>query len=326
MLHITNGDSAGGTIAACHLEGDVLPWRDVLHEGPVPGGLDLEALSEVRARFLSDGDSPAGHAEIAADFRSRDARLRRTGSAEPVVLWFEADLYDQLQLIQLLHWFRRRPPAALELICIGAHPEIPNFAGLGQLNASQMAKLYPGRVPVTRDQLKLGSLAWEAFTAESPEPLARILDGDTAPLPFLHDALIRLLEEYPAREDGLGRTERQVLLALVHGAATFGQVFLATQAMEERVFMGDTTLWDRVLCLARDPAPALRIEATAESVSGRALFNAPLALTTDGRAFLDKTSDLVRDHGIDRWIGGVQLRGRAVPWRWDRESRKIASV
>jgi hypothetical protein len=324
MLHITNGDSAGDTIAATHLEGDVLPWRDVLHEGPVPGVLELEALSEVRARFLSEGDSPARYAEIESSFRIRDARLRRTESVEPVVLWFEADLYDQLQLIQLLHWFQRHPPAALEMICIGSHPEVPNFAGLGQLNESQMAKLFPERVSVTTDQLELGSRAWEAFTAPSPEPMSRLLEQDTASLPFLRDALIRLLEEYPAVEDGLGRTERQLLTALAEGAATFGQAFLATQQMEERVFMGDRTFWDRITALARGPAPAVAIGRKHElPVSGPELFDLPLTITADGREYLGKTADLVRKQGFDRWIGGARVNADSIPWRWSRADRKI---
>ena len=32
--------------------GIFLPWRDVLHDGPVPDGLSLEKLSEVRAKFI----------------------------------------------------------------------------------------------------------------------------------------------------------------------------------------------------------------------------------------------------------------------------------
>ena len=39
MLFITNGDFAAGRIAASGLTGEILPWRDVLHEGPVPAGL-----------------------------------------------------------------------------------------------------------------------------------------------------------------------------------------------------------------------------------------------------------------------------------------------
>ena len=33
MLHVTNGDSAGRTLAAAGLPGAVLPWRDVLQSG-----------------------------------------------------------------------------------------------------------------------------------------------------------------------------------------------------------------------------------------------------------------------------------------------------
>jgi len=34
------------------IEGDFLPWADVLHVGPVPAKLSFEALSEVRAEYI----------------------------------------------------------------------------------------------------------------------------------------------------------------------------------------------------------------------------------------------------------------------------------
>ncbi len=36
MLHITNGDATLPELRRTGLTGDLLPWRDVLHEGPVP--------------------------------------------------------------------------------------------------------------------------------------------------------------------------------------------------------------------------------------------------------------------------------------------------
>ena len=36
LLHVTNGESAGNTLRQTALGGAVLPWQDVLHEGPVP--------------------------------------------------------------------------------------------------------------------------------------------------------------------------------------------------------------------------------------------------------------------------------------------------
>ena len=54
MLHITNGDSPVAVLRAAGMAGEVVPWRDVLHEGPVREGLGLEALSRERAAFIAE--------------------------------------------------------------------------------------------------------------------------------------------------------------------------------------------------------------------------------------------------------------------------------
>ena len=54
ILNVTNGDSAAKVMKAADLPGAFLPWRDVLHEGPVPPELSLEKLSEIRAQFIID--------------------------------------------------------------------------------------------------------------------------------------------------------------------------------------------------------------------------------------------------------------------------------
>src|SRR5205085_621946 len=50
-LHVTNGDSAAGTLLETSLVERVLPWLDVLPDGPVPAVGDDE-LRRIRARFL----------------------------------------------------------------------------------------------------------------------------------------------------------------------------------------------------------------------------------------------------------------------------------
>src|SRR5216110_1942924 len=52
LLHVTNGESAGNTLRQTSLGGAVLPWQDVLHEGPVPAGPRRELL-QARAAFLA---------------------------------------------------------------------------------------------------------------------------------------------------------------------------------------------------------------------------------------------------------------------------------
>ena len=82
-IHITNGDNAGAIIQ--HVVGDepVLPWRDVLHEGPIPAGLSLPELSAVRAEFIVRCGWGTRD-EVFAHFRSRDAVLLELGPTAQV--------------------------------------------------------------------------------------------------------------------------------------------------------------------------------------------------------------------------------------------------
>ena len=106
-LNITNGDSAAGTMSEAGVEGKIIAWRDVLHEGPVDSSLSLEELSKQRARFIASNNWD-DFAHISGDFSDRDRVIRQLDYFDEVVLWFEDDLYDQLQLIQLLDFFSRR--------------------------------------------------------------------------------------------------------------------------------------------------------------------------------------------------------------------------
>ena len=56
MLHIVNGDCAIEALKNSEIEWDFHSWLDVIHDGPVPEGLSLEELSEVRADFIADCD------------------------------------------------------------------------------------------------------------------------------------------------------------------------------------------------------------------------------------------------------------------------------
>jgi len=97
ILNITNGDCAIEIMKKANIPGVFLPWRDILHDGPVPGELSLEELSIIRADFIiSRGWGEAKR--IKQDFIDRDNTLRSIDNYKKIILWFEHDLYDQLQI------------------------------------------------------------------------------------------------------------------------------------------------------------------------------------------------------------------------------------
>ncbi|HTO85095.1 MAG TPA: DUF1835 domain-containing protein [Methylomirabilota bacterium] len=325
-LHITNGDNAGGLMRQAGFEGDILPWRDVLHEGPVPAQLSLPELSALRVRFLADKGWGARDA-IAAAFAARDAQLQSCARYDRIVLWFEHDLYDQLQLLQLLAWFAEndRGGAQLFLLCIGSYPGVADFGGLGELRVEQIESLWGREQPVTEVQLELGCAGFQAVGAADPQALNAFLAQDLAALPYLRAALGRLQQEFPWRGDGLARSQRQLLQSVMSSGGDLPSMFRACAALEEARYLGDTVFLDYALKLAMPPEPALQfLDGEASPVHPSSAWHRPLMLTSFGRRLLTGNGDLIRAVGINRWIGGVHLMGDR--WRYDPETATVTET
>lgn len=319
MLHLLNGDAVLPAFQASGLPGQPAVWGDVLWEGPlVPGS---SRAAEIRARaayFAGAGNDPT---PLVALQEAWDAGLAAAAAHEEVVLWLEHDLHDQFQLLRHLDHFARQPHARLSLICIGAFPGVDPFHGLGQLDGAQLAGLLPARRPVTPAQLALAQEGWAAVRQPTPVALAELLQRDTAPFPFLAGAIRRFLEEFPAPTTGLSRTEATILDALLEGPRSAATLFAAVARREERVFMGDWSFARILHGLAEGPAALVRIE----NGPADAPLSGTVSLTPTGRQVLEGAADRVSLLGIDRWLGGTRLLGRAVAWRWDRTAGRLVA-
>ena len=322
MLHLTNGDSTAGLLRAAGMPGAIMAWQDVLHEGPVPAGLDLGALSDTRARFLA-GRGWGEVDEIRDAFVRRDAALRRFRHHDEVVLWFEHDLYDQLQIAQILDWLaaQDRDGTRLTMICIGSYPGVERFRGLGDLTPEQIAPLFATRQPVTQAQLTLAVAVWRTFRHPDPTAIETLLATDISALPFMAAALRRHLQQFPSVYNGLGRTEHQALATVAAGPCNAVSVFRAHGGQEESPFLGDWSFWEYLKKLAAPPHPLID-----NFNDTTALTSATLTITDDGRCVLNGERDFVHLNGLDCWLGGVHLLGSTVPWRWDEAAGCLRSV
>jgi len=322
VLHVTNGDCAVKNLQDAGMEGDIIAWRDALHEGPVPAGLDAGALRAVRAEFLA-GNGWGDAARIEAELAARDERLAAALGREPVILWFEHDLYDQLQLIQVLDAVNGTADVAAIL------PD--RF--LGEMDPEQLAAMWPDRELVRRDQVALARLAWDAVRAPDPAAIHALLDTHTAALPHLAAALRRHLEELPAVGDGLGRVEREGLKALAAlGPQTPAEVFLAVQRAEAAPFLGDAWMWNRLHDLGQGDRRLVQTTAgeplgPPPSRPGSERFaEQELELTDTGRAVLAGEADRAALLPLDRWVGGIHLTGPEPAWRWDPRAGRAVSA
>jgi hypothetical protein len=317
-LHVSNGDCTD--LAGTGLARNIVYWRDILHEGPVPAVGPAE-LRRIRAAFLVQAGAD-DRAEGLQMFLARDQALEAHRGGD-YVLWFEADLYDQLQIIQILARLADlgAPARRITLICIGEHPGIARFGGLGELSADQLRAL-PATgacARLTPAALDLAARAWTAFRAPTPAGLGEIAAARSAELRFLGEAFDRLSREYPSTRDGLSLTERRVLAAVAGGAPDAGAAFVRAAAREARPYLGDTWCFAMIGRLTGALIPLL----DAEPAGGPVGRGTRLCLTGAGARVLAGEADHVALNGVDRWVGGVHLQGRDVRWRWDEGTEAI---
>jgi hypothetical protein len=307
----------------------------------VPEGLDATALRKVRADFIASSDW-GDKREIAKQLKRRDEVLANAPVDEEVVLWFEHDLYDQLQMVQVMDRLQDRRGGPVTAIMATDY--------LGYQTADRLREWFDRRQRLIDEQWDLAVRAWQAFRASDPRAVLDLLeviatgtaasdpsDSTTrlkvqgaAPLPSLPSAFIRLLQQYPSVRSGLSRTEAQTLTALAGGAITaHGAYTGSNHRVEEAVFMGDMGWWLHIRPLLTGPRPLIGVKgrAPADFNDGAWWGDGPetpkLAITEDGARVLAGRADHLALNGIDRWLGGVHLTGRSPAWRWDEAARSL---
>jgi hypothetical protein len=195
MLHITSGETLFEKLFG--LGGEVLAWRDPLDEGPVPAGLSLAELSDLRAEYIAEERQiPLG--EVQRQFWLRDEWLENARNEDEIVLWFRDTVREELQLRQILDWCAAQ--AGLKVTLVRAH-----------VWEGPLEELFRMRRPAEEADYDLARRSWAAFRSPDPSELLSIARLE---IPVLLD----FLREYPSVENGLGWSEKRALEAVAAGS------------------------------------------------------------------------------------------------------------
>lgn len=314
MLHLRCGDDILHKLDAAGLPGRKVSWSDPLCEGPVTSA-DRSQLRPVRAAWLKEHFGVSRDTTL-ADLEHADRQLESALGEDEVVLWFEADLFDQAILVYVLTVLA---PARerLRLVTLHAYPGVHRFVGLGQLGPRDLASLFEARIPVSDDMVGLAREAWTAWTAPTPEALAVLARRDSQALPYLAAAVTRLLQELPDVRTGLARSVGQGLGVIRDGATSLHEAFSRSQDLEERPWAGDAMFYANLHPLAHGAAALIEVEGGWASVSD-ARKNPRVRLTAAGRDVLEGRVDWWPRPGTVRWVAGTELGEGKADWRWDR--------
>ena len=211
-LHILNGDSISQLFAKSGISGEAFVWREVLCEGQAAEDLTSEEHWQYRLAYLKGTYSffeQEKYDELKNGFIQLDLH-----SYNSIHLWFEYDLFCQINMMALLGWLASKGYSAerVFLICVGDHPAYDKLVGLGELSQTQFTALMADRQQVEEVDLTIAAALWKYWcTGEHHKLVETSLQLDQERFPYMTPALKAHLQRFPSVSTLLTEVENHIL-------------------------------------------------------------------------------------------------------------------
>ncbi|PUZ27918.1 hypothetical protein DCC81_00035 [Chitinophaga parva] len=312
ILHILNGDATLTPFRNSGLPGEIVVNRSMMSEGHTIFTTDMDEFFKARADHAQQVygiDRKTYLTQVVQEF----TRLENVSKYEEVVLWFEFDLFCQINLLFTLFYLQQfRLPPRVSLVAPGPQYQPAGFRGLGMLTAGHFPGLFADRLVLQPQDLGLATEIWSAYCAVTPmrlEPFSG--DRQNGQLYHIGPALKAHLQRLPSVQNGLNRIESFFLNLLL--------------VSEYRWYDLYTQFWDQLTIYGfgdfqLDVYLRRMISAGVVDEKGQ-----QLSITGLGRDILNGEENYLRYAARKgRYLGGIPLHD--TPWRWDERTQSVVRV
>lgn len=212
ILHITNGDMTTNYLKKLKFSGEFITWREMLCEGKTTTDVGSETFWKNRYDFFKTSYKISKQKFI--DYTVKEYRnLCNKKSQKEIVLWFEYDLFCQINMIAVLSWLKRyRKGYHISLVCSGKVGNSKKLFALPELNQKQIQSHFKNRIELTEDDIEYADYIWQLYCSDSPLRLETIYKfNPMSPFQYLASAIEAHLQRFPSIENGLNSVENSIL-------------------------------------------------------------------------------------------------------------------
>jgi len=211
LLHITNGDSFTSRLQSLQFKGDVITWREMLCEGKTLSTVGSESFWKTRFEFLHKNYKVSKSWFIEKTLKEYRS-LCNHKQQDQIVLWFEYDLFCQINMLAVLSWLKQhRRHAEISLVCSGKVEDSPKLHGLNELNDDKLMELYDNRKVLSQDDIEYADYIWQLYCSDNPIRLENQIANNDFQFEYLSDALKTHLKRFPTIKNGLNDLENHIL-------------------------------------------------------------------------------------------------------------------
>lgn len=211
QLHITNGDIFTKRLRSLKLEGEIITWREMLCEGRTETNVGSESFWKTRFEFLNKNYKISKSWFIDKTLKEYRA-LCNHKQEDHIVLWFEYDLFCQINMLAVISWLKtHRPYAEISMVCSGNEGNSNLLYGLNDLDDKQILDLYANRTFLTKDDMEYADYVWQLYCSDNPIRLENLKDFGSFQFPYLSEAIRAHLMRFPTIKNGLNEVENNIL-------------------------------------------------------------------------------------------------------------------
>ncbi|MBQ4914992.1 DUF1835 domain-containing protein [Maribacter sp. MMG018] len=211
LLHITNGDSFTERLNKLDLKGDVITWREMLCEGKTLTNVGSESFWKTRFEFLHKNYKVSKSWFIEKTLKEYRS-LCNHKQQDHIVLWFEYDLFCQINMLAVISWLlTHRKYAEISLVCSGKEDDTDKLYSLNELSDEQLLNMYKNRVVLNQDDIEYADYVWQLYCSNNPIRLENLTDFENYHFDYLGDAIKTHLKRFPSIANGLNEMENNIL-------------------------------------------------------------------------------------------------------------------
>jgi len=290
LLHITNGDNFTQRLKKMDIEGDVITWREMLCEGKTLTNVGSETFWKTRYEFLHKNYKVSKSWFIEKTLKEYRS-LCNHKQQDQIVLWFEYDLFCQVNMIAVISWLlANRKYAQISLVCTGDEDGSGKMYGINDLSDEQLLDLYKNKKVLSQDDTEYADYVWQLYCSNNPMRLENLSDFEDYQFSYLGAAIKSHLKRFPSIVNGLNNMENNILkLAVDKKPASRNELVSTMLHNQDNLGFGDTQ-YERAITRLKP------------------LFNTfnPVRLTKKGKEILEgKTSyySCIQDNEV--YLGGA---------------------
>ena len=231
--HILNGDALAESLLTTTIDGKIIVCRECLIEGSVEGET-LPEFWQTRADFIGSfyGENTENYRQ---NVQNEFEKLFQIAPTDEVNLWFEYDLFCQVNLWFILSLLHENPPENLFLVSPTTRNAEDLWRGFGRMETRELEKCLAEKVRFVENDVKLGADLWQAFKTNDLNALEKLSTAQSPCFPHLKEVCRAEIERRTEM-----RPQKTLQKILSHGINDFGEIFRQFSAQEGIYGFGDS--------------------------------------------------------------------------------------